>query len=218
MGGDGSPAGTGRNARQETRAMDTPTAPAQADARQAPGDPGENPEVTPYTHIAEHITFVYRGGPYINLYWRGDYEARPHETVAFAVIGIWTVTRHSLTKELFTAECMKWLDAGTRPPDDGWHTPGDICMKYQPSDGVMRADGTAARVGELEDLDVFRDPATDPEHQWWRITDVHQLSDGTVHLEFQDATCERCKQDPITDFDCGLCDDCTKYNADRVVL
>jgi hypothetical protein len=30
--------------------------------------------------------------------------------------------------------------------------------------------------------------------------------------------CERCKTDPITDDDAGLCDDCTDYNAGRVVL
>jgi hypothetical protein len=102
--------------------------------------------------------------------------------------------------------------------DDGWHALGDICATYKPGEGVMRADGTPATIAELEQDDVFSDPSVDPEHRWWRITEVHEHSDGTVHLEIQDATCERCKQDPITDFDCGLCDDCTKNNADRVVL
>lgn len=100
--------------------------------------------------------------------------------------------------------------------EDGEHDDNDDCAKYLPDYAVGLADGETVSVEDLEEGDVFHDPA-DADGVWRRADEVVHLDDE-VHVDSSDATCERCKQEPVTDEACGLGDACTENNNGRVVL
>ncbi len=101
--------------------------------------------------------------------------------------------------------------------DEDGHDDGDECAKYLPEYGLILANGDETTAEELDEGDVFRDPATDDENTWWEAEEVAE-ADDEVHVIISPATCERCGQEPVTDRVCGLGDACTEYNNGRVVL
>lgn len=67
----------------------------------------------PGTCELDGVTFVYHGGPYINVYWRDAYALRPDDAVPFTCIGVWDYPggRSTVTSEAeFQAQCAEWIE------------------------------------------------------------------------------------------------------------
>ncbi len=65
---------------------------------------------------------------------------------------------------------------------DDEHDDNDECGKYVGGYRMVSPDGTEVSVDDLEVGDLYRDPATDGEGEWFEVDDIAEL-DGEVHID-----------------------------------